>query len=208
MWEVQKILGHDWTTTTVRYILSAQGDPERPVWRRPGGRVSGWRSIPGGCRLCGRVWLVNADGLCRPCVGEIQESDAAWYFDPPPGLRPVQLVFILPGLRLPHRMPFGSYRARSDARFHPPPWARTQLPADVLDDPRFCPPVLAGQLPLFAARRTLTVADARKIRDRVLTGWQQAEPVLAAYAAEREYGRGWPLTMAAVLRGTPIRMVW
>ncbi len=29
LWEVQKILGHDWTTTTVRYILSAQGDPER-----------------------------------------------------------------------------------------------------------------------------------------------------------------------------------
>ena len=27
--EAQKILGHDWTTTTVRYILSAQGDPER-----------------------------------------------------------------------------------------------------------------------------------------------------------------------------------
>jgi integrase len=29
LWEVQKILGHDWTTTTVRYILTAQGDPER-----------------------------------------------------------------------------------------------------------------------------------------------------------------------------------
>jgi len=29
LWEVQKILGHDWTTTTVRQRLSAQGDPER-----------------------------------------------------------------------------------------------------------------------------------------------------------------------------------
>ncbi|WP_406011900.1 site-specific integrase [Streptomyces sp. NBC_00984] len=28
LWEVQKLLGHDWTTTTVRYILSAQSDPE------------------------------------------------------------------------------------------------------------------------------------------------------------------------------------
>ncbi|MFE2587655.1 tyrosine-type recombinase/integrase [Streptomyces anthocyanicus] len=28
LWEVQKLLGHEWTTTTVRYILSAQGDPE------------------------------------------------------------------------------------------------------------------------------------------------------------------------------------
>jgi hypothetical protein len=163
-----------------------------------------WRSKkyhqPGACRRSGRVWLVNADGLCRPCVGEIQESDAAWYFAPPTGLRAVQLVFILPGMRVPNRMPFGSYRARSDGRFHPPPWARAQIPPDVLDDPRFCSPALAGQLPLFQARRMLMVAEARKIRDRVLPGWCQAEPVLAGYAAEREYGRGWPLVMGAVLR--------
>jgi hypothetical protein len=163
-----------------------------------------WRSKkyhqPGACRRCGRVWLVNADGLCRPCIGEIQESDAAWYFDPPPDLRPVRLVFILPGLRLPPRLPFGSYRARSDGRFHPPSWARAQLPADVLDDPWFCPPVMAGQLPLFEARRVLTAGDARMIRDRVLAGWHRVEPVLAAYASEHGYGRGWQLTMSAVLR--------
>jgi hypothetical protein len=29
LWEVQRILGHEWATTTVRYILTAQGDPER-----------------------------------------------------------------------------------------------------------------------------------------------------------------------------------
>ena len=46
----------------------------------------------------------------------------------------------------------------------------------------------------------LTVADARKIRDRVLAGWDQAEPVLAAYAAEHDYGQWWQLTMGAVLR--------
>lgn len=163
-----------------------------------------WRSKkyhqPGACRRCGRSWLVNADGLCPPCIAEVQQSDAAWYFSPAPEPRPVQLVFILAGLRLPHRMPFGSYRARSDGRFHPPQWARAQLPAEVLDDPRFCPPVMAGQLPLFGTRRTLTVADARKIRDRVLDGWDQAEPVLAAYAAEHEYGQWWQLTMTSVLR--------
>jgi hypothetical protein len=109
-------------------------------------------------------------------------------------------VFILPGLRLPHRMPFGSYRARSDGRFHPPPWAREQLPAEVLDDPRLCPPTMAGQTPLFESRRVLTVADARKIGDRVLAGWDQAGPVLAAYAAEHEYGLAWQLTMSGVLR--------
>jgi hypothetical protein len=163
-----------------------------------------WRSKkyhqPGACRRCRRAWLVNADGLCPPCITEIQQSDAAWYFNPASESRPVQLVFILPGLRLPHRMPFGSYRARSDGRFHPPPWARAQIPAEVLDDPQFCPPVLAGQLPLFEIRRTLTVGDARGIRDRVLAGWDRAEPLLAAYAAEHEYGQWWQLTMSAVLR--------
>jgi hypothetical protein len=163
-----------------------------------------WRSKkyhqPGACRRCGRAWLVNADGLCPPCITEIQQSDAAWYFSPATEPRPVQLVFILPGLRLPHRTPFGSYRARSDGRFHPPPWARAQIPAEVLDDPRFCPQVLAGQIPLFEIRRVLTAGDARGIRDRVLAGWEQAEPLLAAYATEHEYGQWWQLTMSAVLR--------
>jgi hypothetical protein len=163
-----------------------------------------WRSKkyhqPGACRRCGRAWLVNADGLCPPCITEIQQSDAAWYFSPALEPRPVQLAFILPGLRLPHRMPFGSYRARSDGRFRPPPWARAQLPAEVLDDPRFCPSAPTGQLPLFEARRTLVVAGARGIRDRVLAGWDQAEPVMAAYAAGHEYGQWWQLTMSAVLR--------
>ncbi|MCP3013005.1 site-specific integrase [Nocardiopsis dassonvillei] len=29
LWEVQRLLGHEWTTTTVRYVRTAQGDPER-----------------------------------------------------------------------------------------------------------------------------------------------------------------------------------
>ncbi len=29
LWEVQKLLGHEWTTTTVRYLASAQADPEQ-----------------------------------------------------------------------------------------------------------------------------------------------------------------------------------
>jgi hypothetical protein len=28
LWEVQKVLGHDWATTTVRYIATAHADPE------------------------------------------------------------------------------------------------------------------------------------------------------------------------------------
>ena len=28
LWEVQKLLGHSWTTATVRYISTAHADPE------------------------------------------------------------------------------------------------------------------------------------------------------------------------------------
>lgn len=29
LWEVQRLLGHEWTTTTVQYLTTAQADPER-----------------------------------------------------------------------------------------------------------------------------------------------------------------------------------
>ena len=29
LWEVQKLLGHEWPTTTVRYLATATADPER-----------------------------------------------------------------------------------------------------------------------------------------------------------------------------------
>lgn len=70
-------------------------------------------------------------------------------------------------------------------------WARAQLPAEVLDDPRVCPPTAAGQLPLFEAPRTLSFADARRIRDRVLAGQAEAGPVLAAYAAQHGHRDQW-----------------
>jgi hypothetical protein len=28
LWEVQKLLGHDWASTTVRYLATTQADPE------------------------------------------------------------------------------------------------------------------------------------------------------------------------------------
>ncbi|WP_435799442.1 tyrosine-type recombinase/integrase [Streptomyces antibioticus] len=28
LWEVQKVLGHDWATTTLRYMATAHADPE------------------------------------------------------------------------------------------------------------------------------------------------------------------------------------
>ena len=29
LWEIQKVLGHDWATTTLRYMATAQADPEQ-----------------------------------------------------------------------------------------------------------------------------------------------------------------------------------
>lgn len=158
------------------------------------------RNVPGTCRRCHRSWLVNVDGLCGPCVAAVKESDAAWYFSPAPGPRPVQLELIVPGLRLPPRMPFGSYRARSDGRFHPPSWARAQVAAGPSDDPRVCPPAAAGQLALFRPRRTLALEDEARIRDRPLAGEDIVAPALDAYAAEHGYGQSWQHEARAALR--------
>ncbi|WP_209440730.1 tyrosine-type recombinase/integrase [Amycolatopsis thermoflava] len=39
LWEVQKLLGHEWTTTTVRYLATAQADPEQAC-REAAGRAA------------------------------------------------------------------------------------------------------------------------------------------------------------------------
>jgi hypothetical protein len=60
------------------------------------------RAFPGqhACLRCGRVSHVSRDGLCRPCLLVIRSDDPEWVFRPVTG-RPVQLAFLLPGLRLP-----------------------------------------------------------------------------------------------------------
>jgi hypothetical protein len=92
----------------------------------------------------------------------VTESDADWYFASDDCGRCVQLSLILPGLRLPRAaVPIGSYRLRSDGRYHPPEWARRQRPAQMADDRRVCPPAMAGQLLLFRPSRVLTVSTPR-----------------------------------------------
>jgi hypothetical protein len=60
------------------------------------------RAFPGllACLRCDRISHVSRDGLCRPCLLVIRADDPGWVFRPVPG-RPVQLGFLLPGLRLP-----------------------------------------------------------------------------------------------------------
>jgi hypothetical protein len=64
---------------------------------------SKWRrAFPGraACQRCSRVSHVSLDGLCRPCLLIIRSEDPGWILRPEPG-RPLQLAFLLPGVRLP-----------------------------------------------------------------------------------------------------------
>lgn len=65
---------------------------------------SKWRrAFPGqaACRHCSRVTHVcTRDGLCRPCLMSIRDEDPGWVLHPQPG-RPLQLGFLLTGVRLP-----------------------------------------------------------------------------------------------------------
>jgi hypothetical protein len=60
------------------------------------------RAFPGqaACLHCSRVSHVSRDGLCRPCLMTVRTEDPGWMASPRPG-RPVQLAFLLPGVRLP-----------------------------------------------------------------------------------------------------------
>ena len=60
------------------------------------------RGFPGqlACLRCSHVSHVSRDGLCRPCLLTIRSEDPGWVFSPLPG-RPLQLGFLLPGVRLP-----------------------------------------------------------------------------------------------------------
>jgi hypothetical protein len=64
-----------------------------PKWRR---------AFPGqaACLRCSRVTHVSRDGLCRPCLMIIRDEDPGWILRPQPG-RPLQLGFLLTGVRLP-----------------------------------------------------------------------------------------------------------
>ena len=56
------------------------------------------------CRRCGHANHVSRDGLCRSCLQILRADDPQWVFNPVPG-RPVQLGFLLPGVRLARAVP-------------------------------------------------------------------------------------------------------
>jgi hypothetical protein len=64
------------------------------------------RAFPGqaACLRCGHVSHVSGDGLCRACTQALRRGDPGWVLDRRPG-QPIQLAFILPGLRGPRAIP-------------------------------------------------------------------------------------------------------
>ena len=64
------------------------------------------RAFPGQecCLRCGHLNHLSGDGLCRACSQSLRRSDPMWIVDRVPG-RPVQLAFILPGVRAPKAAP-------------------------------------------------------------------------------------------------------
>ena len=56
------------------------------------------------CLRCGHLNHLSGDGLCRACSQTLRLTDPMWIVDRMPG-RPVQLAFILPGVRAPKAAP-------------------------------------------------------------------------------------------------------
>jgi hypothetical protein len=122
------------------------------------------------CLRCGHLNHVSGDGLCRACAQNLRHGDPKWVFDQAPG-QPVQLAFILPGVRVPKAAPLllpaqrkdpGSANEHGlhDAIVTPHRWhwptGRRAVPQD---SPHLVDP---AQMTLFQARRDwtcLTVGD-------------------------------------------------
>lgn len=145
------------------------------------------------CRRCGHDSHVNTDGLCRLCLQIIRTDDPGWINEPVSG-RPSQLRFILPGLRLPRAQPLDRPIRGRPRQDRPRSWLehlRVTAAAAPVDDPRVCPPAVRGQLTLFAMARTLTVAQARRIRHRELRDYQRVRSAVIAFADEQRLSTAW-----------------
>jgi hypothetical protein len=157
---------------------------------------SSWRHLHpdlAPCRRCGHDSNVNTDGLCRLCLLNIRLHDPEWVAHQSGG-RPSQLMLILPGDRLPTAQPLDRpQRGRAPDRTRP----RSLLDqlriasAELVDDPRICPPAILGQFLLFRMRRQLTDAHARRIKDRDLAGYDRLREAVIAMAAERGLSTAW-----------------
>jgi len=129
---------------------------------------SKWRrAFPGqaACLRCSRVTHVDRDGLCRPCLMIVRDEDPGWILRPQPG-RPLQLGFLLPGVRLPRASSLTLPANRKDkqapsgittaSRAMQPPRPRPGQPVSAH-------PVDPAQGALFDARRDWSFLNAGEL---------------------------------------------
>ena len=160
------------------------------------------RAFPGQalCLRCSHSAHVSDDGLCRTCTQTVRRDDPHWVLHREPG-QPVQLAFILPGVRGPKAAPLllpaqrkhpelAAEHDLSDALVTPQRWqwlapspARQQVSEHLVDPaqsslfdmPRDWSCVAVGGLALLPAltpaARCLLEALTRHAKDR---GWTKA----------------------------------
>jgi hypothetical protein len=129
---------------------------------------SKWRrAFPGqaACLHCSRVTHVSRDGLCRPCLMIIRDGDPGWILRPRPG-RPLQLGFLLTGVRLPRASSLTLPANRKDKQA--PGGITTASRATQPSRPRPAQPVSPhlvnpAQGILFAARRDWSFLNAGEL---------------------------------------------
>ncbi|MEV4282786.1 site-specific integrase [Actinoplanes xinjiangensis] len=166
----------------------------------------GWRrahSHRAHCRRCDQEHHVNSDGLCRPCLQLIRETDAAWLDDPVPG-QPSQLLLVM--RRGQHKYisrPLDMLKGRARlSHERQRPWQRDQEthPGQAKDDPRVCPPAIPGQMTLIRPRRHLTIQHEQRIRHRQVRGYERVKPIITAHAAQHRLGKAWRLAVGRMVR--------
>jgi len=129
---------------------------------------SKWRrAFPGqaACLRCSRVTHVDRDGLCRPCLMIVRDEDPGWILRPQPG-RPLQLGFLLPGVRLPRASSLTLPANRKDKQA--PSGITTagramQPPRPRPEQPVAAHPVDPAQGALFDARRDWSFLNAGEL---------------------------------------------
>ncbi|MFI1177508.1 hypothetical protein [Streptomyces melanogenes] len=158
--------------------------------------------VRGVCPRCRRQGYLNTDGLCRGCVRAIRlDGDIDWVFTSQLARpRAVQLIFDLAlgpaGAARPLHYPSAAPATRSR-------WQRRILAADssATDSHRaVLPPTARGQVALFPASRTLTVATAVAVANRVLDGEELAQAQIRGFAAEHGLGRAWKFKARRMIR--------
>lgn len=158
----------------------------------------------GSCARCRHPEFLSHDGLCRACLRAIRlEIDTDWLTTPATApLRARQLSLIVTGLNDTHAQPLAKAAPRAaDGRIRKTLIEHQRaLQTPPRDDPRLCPPALAGQLALFPVRRRLTPELARRVADRTVAGYADLVPVAIAYAAERGYSKPWTDQLKLMLR--------